>query len=424
MKKLLALLMAFTLTFQLVTPVFAEEIEETQAATEAVEVETEAPVTEAPTTEPPTTEALETTAAPVEETSHPTEVTEAVEVEVTEPSYDLFAEDSDIVLPEGTCPGCLWTYSQCYSTTGGRSNWYQESSQYPGEHAWWYATGSKETYHAPHGYDDTGTVCTVCGYIHTHVLALVPAKEPTCLEPGNRAYYACGGCEKLFKDDQGNEETTLEEVTLEKLPSIASGECGDQGDNLLWALAEDGTLTISGSGAMKDYLSTADLPWNSVRTQILSLVVEFGATSIGKMSFYGCGKLTSVTISDSVAKIGHFAFGGCRNLISMTIPESIVSIDYGAFNGCDNLHSILVDTGNENYTSVKLEKLINAITELMHKIDIHDAIREYGVSEETFLGRLDEMVDQAFDDQCTGTNPRYPLMKEIKEMYLNAYYGG
>ena len=48
----------------------------------------------------------------------------------------------------------------------------------------------------------------------------------------------------------------------------------------------------------------------------------------------------------------------------------------------------------------------------------------YGVSEEAFLGCLDEMVEQAFDDQCTGTNPRYPLMKEIKEMYLNAYYGG
>ena len=111
-------------------------------------------------------------------------------------------------------------------------------------------------------------------------------------------------------------------------------------------------------------------------------------------------------------------------MISMTIPESIVSIDYGAFNGCDNLHSILVDTGNENYTSVKLEKLINAITELMHKIGIHNTIREYGVSEEAFLGRLDEMVEQAFDGQCTGTNPRYPLMKEIKEMYLNAYYGG
>ena len=54
---------------------------------------------------------------------------------------------------------------------------------------------------------------------------------------------------------------------------------------------------------------------------------------------------------------------------------------------------------------------------------IHDTIREYGIQEEDFLSRLDEMVEQAFDDQCTGANPRYPLMREIKQMYLNAYYG-
>ena len=71
----------------------------------------------------------------------------------------------------------------------------------------------------------------------------------------------------------------------------------------------------------------------------------------------------------------------------------------------------------------KLQNLIDAITELMHKVGIHDTIREYGIREEDFLSRLDEMVEQAFDDQCTGANPRYPLMKEIKEMYLNAYYG-
>ena len=76
-----------------------------------------------------------------------------------------------------------------------------------------------------------------------------------------------------------------------------------------------------------------------------------------------------------------------------------------------------------NTDEEKLEKLIDAITELMHRIGIHDTIREYGVSEEAFLSRLDEMVEQAFDDQCTGANPRYPLMKEIRQMYLNAYYG-
>ena len=54
---------------------------------------------------------------------------------------------------------------------------------------------------------------------------------------------------------------------------------------------------------------------------------------------------------------------------------------------------------------------------------IKDSIREYGIDEQTFLASLDDMVEQAFDDQCTGANPRYPLMSEIKKMYLNAYYG-
>ncbi len=71
----------------------------------------------------------------------------------------------------------------------------------------------------------------------------------------------------------------------------------------------------------------------------------------------------------------------------------------------------------------KLEKLIAAIDGLKLKIGIKNTIKEYGVDEKDFLARLDEMVEQAFDDQCTGANPRYPLMAEIKEMYLNAYYG-
>ncbi len=73
--------------------------------------------------------------------------------------------------------------------------------------------------------------------------------------------------------------------------------------------------------------------------------------------------------------------------------------------------------------SEKLENLINAIEQLKKEVGIKATIREYGVDEKDFLDRLDEMVEQAFDDQCTGANPRYPLMEEIKQMYLNAYYG-
>ena len=108
-----------------------------------------------------------------------------------------------------------------------------------------------------------------------------------------------------------------------------------------------------------------------------------------------------------------------------------VPVKMGTFSQYDHPHTLARYAEVADYLKLggntdeeKLEKLIDAITELMHKIGIHDTIREYGVSEEAFQGRLDEMVEQAFDDQCTGTNPRYPLMKEIKEMYLNAYYGG
>ena len=63
------------------------------------------------------------------------------------------------------------------------------------------------------------------------------------------------------------------------------------------------------------------------------------------------------------------------------------------------------------------------IDELKDKIGIKKTIRDYGVEEEKFLATLDEMSEMAFDDQCTGSNPRYPLISEIKEMYLKAYYG-
>ncbi len=71
----------------------------------------------------------------------------------------------------------------------------------------------------------------------------------------------------------------------------------------------------------------------------------------------------------------------------------------------------------------KLEGLIKAINDLKAKVGIKETIKDYGIDEKAFLDGLDEMVEQAFDDQCTGANPRYPQMSEIKQMYLNAYYG-
>ena len=77
--------------------------------------------------------------------------------------------------------------------------------------------------------------------------------------------------------------------------------------------------------------------------------------------------------------------------------------------------------GNTN--EEKLDNFIAAIEELKAKVGVKKTIKDYGVDEKYFLDTLDAMVEQAFDDQCTGANPRYPLMSEIKEMYLKAYYG-
>ena len=105
-------------------------------------------------------------------------------------------------------------------------------------------------------------------------------------------------------------------------------------------------------------------------------------------------------------------------------------VKMGTFSQYDHPHTLRryaeiaehLGVKGENDTE-KMEGLIALINELKAKIGIKDTIRDYGVSEEVFLSNLDEMVEQAFDDQCTGANPRYPLMSEIKDMYLNAYFG-
>ena len=105
-------------------------------------------------------------------------------------------------------------------------------------------------------------------------------------------------------------------------------------------------------------------------------------------------------------------------------------VKMGTFSQYDHPHTLARYAEIADYLGVKgetdeekLEGLITKINELKARVGIKETIKDYGISEEAFLSSLDNMVEQAFDDQCTGANPRYPLMSEIKEMYLNAYYG-
>ncbi len=122
--------------------------------------------------------------------------------------------------------------------------------------------------------------------------------------------------------------------------AASSGTCGDK---LTWSLSDDGTLTISGTGDMYDYeLLGTNTPWNSLRSQIKSVIIERGVTSIGDWAFSGCKELTSVTIPNSVTTIGHGAFCFCDALTSVTIPDSVTTIGEWAFCACEALTGLTI----------------------------------------------------------------------------------
>ena len=116
-------------------------------------------------------------------------------------------------------------------------------------------------------------------------------------------------------------------------------------DNLTWTLDADGTLTISGTGAMKDYNAADNLSPAHMNSDVKKVVIEDGVTSIGELAFYKCSSLTNITIPDSVTCIAYAAFHGCSSLSSITIPNSVTSIGIYAFVVCSSLTSITIPDG-------------------------------------------------------------------------------
>ena len=121
-------------------------------------------------------------------------------------------------------------------------------------------------------------------------------------------------------DETGAETTTEPQVWIE--------------DNLTWTLTADGTLTISGTGAMKDYNSDDNPSPVYNNSDVKKVVIEDGVTSIGNSAFDSCSNLTSITIPDSVSSIGNFVFYGCSSLTSITLSNNITNI------GTDELYTI------------------------------------------------------------------------------------
>ena len=116
-------------------------------------------------------------------------------------------------------------------------------------------------------------------------------------------------------------------------------------DNLTWKLDADGKLTISGTGAMKDYNAAENLSPAYMNSDVKKVVIEDGVTSIGELAFFKCSSLTNITIPDSVTCIAYAAFHGCSSLSSITIPNSVTSIGIYAFVFCSSLTSITIPDG-------------------------------------------------------------------------------
>jgi hypothetical protein len=128
---------------------------------------------------------------------------------------------------------------------------------------------------------------------------------------------------------------TLVLATAAGTMAQTSWNCGYNGANVKATLDEEGTLTISGTGAMADYLYATNSPWYNSRKSITGVVIEDGVTFIGVYTFYDCTNLTSVTIPNSVTSIGHYAFYGCTGLMSIEVGvgnTAYISVDGVLFN--------------------------------------------------------------------------------------------
>ena len=141
------------------------------------------------------------------------------------------------------------------------------------------------------------------------------------------------------------------QLVVEPGAKLTGGAAGD-GSGVTWQLTENTddpstyTLTISGSGAMKNYLMSSNQPWHSFRDQITSVVVSPGVTSIGNLAFALSRNIIHVDIADSVVSIGEQVFFKCSSLTNITVPQSVTYIGVNAFDSCTKLSSITLSTNN------------------------------------------------------------------------------
>ena len=181
-------------------------------------------------------------------------------------------------------------------------------------------------------YEDLAPAYDPAYIICDHVFAEGVVTEPTCTEEGYTSY-ACTLCEYVQKRD----------VVSAKGHSYVDGVCsvcgyvyvaesGTCGENLTWKFDQKtGTLTISGTGEMGNYDEFGTIPWYAWRTQLTSVVIEEGVTSVGGYAFFDHALMNSITLPNTLEKIGWYAFNCCDRLNTVEIPANVVQIHETAF---------------------------------------------------------------------------------------------
>ena len=124
---------------------------------------------------------------------------------------------------------------------------------------------------------------------------------------------------------------------------VGSGECGADGNNVVWTLDGEGTLTLTGSGRMNNYSWNEAPPYRSL--PVKALKVEEGVTSLGDYAFYNCTSLAEVSLPESLTSVGGYAFCGCAEIPGLVLPEAVTAIGGGAFYGCEALAEINLPAG-------------------------------------------------------------------------------
>ena len=227
-----------------------------------------------------------------------------------------------------------------------------------------------------------GNVAAVGAEAFAHCSALSEIRFSGCPSFGNDAFRAVTATAYYPANDSGWSADKLQNYggTITWVPYGGPATSGICGDNVFWS-CEGGTLTISGSGAMYSYGSSA-APWAAFKEQITSVEVAAGVTNAGEGAFAGMPVLTQVSLPDTVMEIAYAAFSDCTSLSAVTLPGSVTGISYNAFQNCTGLQTVKL---SDNVTSIGYAAFANCTS----------------LTEVEFPGSLNSIGDRAYSN-CTG----------------------